>query len=87
MKNRLPSQVLSRSKQGFAVPIATWLRSELRETLIDALSSANIGRTQLFNQAEVDRLVREHLDESYDHGKKLWNLLVFALWYDEAYIK
>ncbi len=80
MRGRLPDQILDRPKQGFAAPVAEWLRGPLKELMTDLLSSTRLKRQGLLNTVEVERLVQEHLNGSRDHRKKLWTLLVFQLW-------
>ena len=82
MRGRLPDEILDRPKQGFAAPVSEWLRGELRTLVTDILSSTNIKKSGLFQNAEVSRLLSEHLTDRQNHSKKLWTLLVFQLWYD-----
>lgn len=82
MRGRLPSIILDRPKQGFAAPVGTWLRGELRDLATDVLSSTNVQMSGLLETKEVSRLLTEHLTGAHNHGKKLWTLLVFQLWYD-----
>ncbi len=82
MRGRLPDVILDRPKQGFAAPVASWLRTDLRELLTDTLAPARLARSGLFNPPEVTQLVHEHLEGKRNHAKKLWTLLVFQLWYD-----
>jgi len=80
MRGRLPDEIIDRPKQGFAAPVAEWLRGPLKELMTDLLSPARLKKQGIFNALEVERLVREHLCGSRDHRKKLWTLLVFELW-------
>mgnify|MGYP001557962891 CR=1 FL=1 len=80
MRGRLPDGIIDRPKQGFAAPVAEWLRGPLKELMTDLLSPARLKRQNIFNADEVERLVREHVSSSRDHRKKLWTLLVFELW-------
>lgn len=80
MRGRLPDEIIDRPKQGFAAPVAEWLRGPLKGLMTDLLSPAHLKGQDIFNVAEVERLVREHMSGSRDHHKKLWTLLVFELW-------
>ena len=81
MGRSLPPGIAGRSKKGFGIPIAAWLKGDLREALRDELSSARLGAQGIFDPAEVDRLVSEHLAGRRDHRKQLWTLFVFQLWH------
>jgi asparagine synthase (glutamine-hydrolysing) len=82
MRGRLPQDIVERPKQGFAAPVAGWLRHELKGLATDALAKANVEKSGFLNPAEVTRLLEEHISGRRNHGKKLWTLLIFQLWYD-----
>ncbi len=79
---RLPESTLRRSKKGFGIPVARWLRGPLAHLLDDLLGPQRLARQGLFRPETVARLVAEHRDGSHDHRKPLWTLLIFQLWYD-----
>ncbi len=80
MRDVLPRQILYRPKLGFNIPYKNWLRHELRELLLDALSSAHLHRQGLFQPRYVQTLIHEHLEGVRDHAHRLWQLLMFQLW-------
>ena len=82
MRGRLPDEVLDRKKQGFAIPVADWLKGPLREQLLDLLDPGRIKRAGFFRPEVVSRLVEEHLRGRRDNRKMLWTLLSFELWRD-----
>ena len=81
MRKRLPAGIVERPKKGFGVPVAAWLKGDLRELLTDELSADRLRRQGIFQPAEVERLTTEHLDGRRDHRKQLWTLLMFQLWH------
>jgi len=81
MAGILPKTILRRSKQGFAMPVAHWLSSELRDLVLDALSAERLQRQGLFEPAYVTRLLGDHFGKVRDNRKLLWTLLVFQLWH------
>jgi asparagine synthase (glutamine-hydrolysing) len=78
----LPPTVRRRSKKGFGVPIADWLKNRLRPLARDLLSPARIKRHGLFNESYVSQLQHEHELGLADHRKLLWTLLIFELWHE-----
>jgi asparagine synthase (glutamine-hydrolysing) len=81
----LPPSILERPKKGFGIPVAKWLKAELREPMLDLLSSERLRRGGLFEPVYVEKLVREHLAGTVDHRKALWTLLMFE-WWREGYL-
>ena len=69
----LPDEILRQVKRGFGMPVAAWLRNELKSyvtELPDRLDSFGC-----FDKPYLRRLIREHLDGKADHGAKLWALI------------
>lgn len=82
-ERRLPAAGAHRPKQGFDVPIAAWLREPLREPMQDLLSESTQRRRGLFRPAEVQRLMREHL-EGADRSLLLWSLIALEGWLQQT---
>jgi asparagine synthase (glutamine-hydrolysing) len=82
IKSRIPEEITRRGKKGFGIPIAKWLSGELKGLLLELLSEERIKRQGIFNASVVNRLVSDHLAHRIDNRKKLWNLLIFQLWWD-----
>jgi asparagine synthase (glutamine-hydrolysing) len=82
MKNWLPDKVVNRPKKGFGVPIAKWIKTELKELFEDLLSSDRIRREGYLSSEYVTHLLQEHLANKRDNRKQLWTLLVWELWVD-----
>jgi asparagine synthase (glutamine-hydrolysing) len=81
LADTLPAGIAGRAKKGFGVPIAEWLKGELREALEDELSPERLRRQGLFEPVAVQRLLTEHMTGRRDHRKPLWTLFVFQLWH------
>ena len=75
----LPPAVSARGKQGFGVPVGHWLKSELRDWARERLVN-NQSLSEWFRPAAIQRLLDEHDTGRINHGKKLWALLIFAVW-------
>ena len=79
----LPPAVLNRRKQGFMIPLARWLRSDLRPLLEDLLSAERVRARGLFNVERVEALKAEHLTGRRSHADRLWTLMMAELWLRE----
>ncbi|WP_428564392.1 MAG: asparagine synthase (glutamine-hydrolyzing) [Solidesulfovibrio sp. DCME] len=76
----LPKEILGRGKRGFLIPVASWLRGQLRPQVDALLGEKHLREQGIFDPKEVGRLVAEHTSGVADHRKKLWTLLVLQLW-------
>jgi asparagine synthase (glutamine-hydrolysing) len=86
VRGLLPDEILSRSKKGFGIPIAEWLKGRLNPMLHDLLAPARLRDQGLFDAEYVERLIKEHETGRAAHHKELWTLLVFQLWCDNFLI-
>jgi len=66
--------------KGFGVPIAKWIKTDLKELFLDVLDEGKIKSAGLFNPSYVKALMNEHLSGRRDHRKLLWTLFVFETW-------
>jgi len=77
LQNDLPSEILSRGKKGFNMPVAKWLAEDLRDWAQDLLATDRLQRQGIFNPKSVQRLLQDHLERRRDARKHLWTLLMF----------
>ncbi len=76
----LPPRILTRSKEGFSIPMKNWLRQALKPLMLDLLASGRLAHRGLFEAAEVRRRVDEHLAGRENHAHVLFGLMVFERW-------
>jgi asparagine synthase (glutamine-hydrolysing) len=76
----LPPEVLARGKMGFGVPLAEWLRGELRPQLDELLLSSEGPLQDWFRPGAVATLVGPFLAGDDERRWKVWNLLALAGW-------
>lgn len=72
----LPHDVLYRTKMGFSVPLAVWLRGPLAQRARDALLGGAVAECGYFDLSMLDRLLRDHVAGRADHSTTLWSLLM-----------
>lgn len=74
----VPPSAVNRPKRGFPVPTRVWLRGPLAKEVADLLAEPSLGR--YFNRAAIRTLLADHRDGRADNSRKIWVLVVFALW-------
>lgn len=79
----LPEDILYRKKMGFSVPLAHWLRHELRPTVEQLLLSSNSGLANFFEPKGIRNLWQRHLAGDDQFTQELWSLLAFELWWQQ----
>ena len=80
----VPDAILDRPKQGFVVPIAEWLRTDLRDLAHDALLDPVARGRGWFRPEAVRNLLDRHLAGVEDRSGAIWALLMLELWQREV---
>jgi asparagine synthase (glutamine-hydrolysing) len=80
----VPKELIERPKAGFAIPVGQWIRGPLREWADNLLDETRIQHDGYFNPKLVRQLWEQHLSGRYDWTHRLWAILMFQAWLDEA---
>jgi len=82
MADYLPPDILTRSKEGFSIPIKNWIKHDLKDLMMEVLSPGKIKREGFFESTFVEQLKNEHLSGKENHSHRLWAMMVFGIWQD-----
>jgi asparagine synthase (glutamine-hydrolysing) len=77
---RVPQAMLDRPKSGFALPIASWLRGELRPWAEELLSESSLRTQGYLEPAPIRERWAQFLSGRRDVPYPLWNVLMFQQW-------
>ncbi|MCB9448861.1 MAG: asparagine synthase (glutamine-hydrolyzing) [Flavobacteriales bacterium] len=77
----LPPDIFNRPKKGFEIPIARWLRNEMRTDIQTTLSADALAAYPLLKPDEVARMVKA-CDQKYagDYPARVWGLYLLYKW-------
>jgi len=78
-RSLVPSNLIDRPKMGFGIPRAEWLRTGMKEMVVDTLTDTSAAQRGWFNQSEVTELIKAHMD-GQDRDSILWPILMLELW-------
>jgi asparagine synthase (glutamine-hydrolysing) len=73
----LPSDILYRTKQGFAVPLDQWFRGELKDLAYSYLERSSDG---IVDPKFLKKIWQQHQTGHYDRSAHLWSILMFRKW-------
>jgi asparagine synthase (glutamine-hydrolysing) len=76
----VPREMIERPKTGFAIPLAEWLKGDLRSWAEDLLSEAALKRHGDFDPKPIRTLWTRFLSGSESSQDQLWNVLMFQAW-------
>ena len=83
LRGKLPEETLNKPKHGFAVPVAKWLKNDLRPLLFEAFDKKKIAREGIFNYSYIKGLMQDFIGSGKDAEKEIWALFMFEMWYDK----
>jgi asparagine synthase (glutamine-hydrolysing) len=81
--NKIPREIIKRKKRGFGVPIGKWFKNELKDFAYDILLNREGITNECFQLKEIEELLHQHSSGKFDHGYRIWSLLILELWYRE----
>jgi asparagine synthase (glutamine-hydrolysing) len=76
----VPKELVDRPKAGFGLPVAKWLRDELRDWAEHLLRERAIRSEGFLDPAPVRTMWEEHVSGRHDRSSYLWNVLMFQAW-------
>jgi len=80
LKDLLPEETMNRTKMGFSVPLARWLRGELRPVFEERMFAADAFVNEIFEPAPIRAWWDRHQSGASDFSPLLWSLLMLESW-------
>lgn len=78
----IPRELMDRPKMPFIAPLKVWFKEELKEKIACYLGEEKLKQSGVFNAAAVKQLSDDYLKGKQVNYQKVWNLLVFQLWFE-----
>jgi asparagine synthase (glutamine-hydrolysing) len=82
LERHVPKPLFDRPKSGFAVPVARWLRHELKDWAAALIDPARLRQEGYFSPEPIERRWRQHLDGAMNWSAHLWSVLMFQSWFE-----
>jgi asparagine synthase (glutamine-hydrolysing) len=78
-RSLVPAELIDRPKMGFGIPRAEWLRTGMRELVMDTLTDTTAMQRAWFNPKEVSKVIDAHM-AGEDKDNLIWPMLMLELW-------
>lgn len=79
-RDRLPPEILTRGKQGFGVPIRSWLTQTAKPLLEELTSRDVLAARGLFDPQPIGELKKRFYDNQIDCAQTLFSVMAIELW-------
>ena len=76
----VPDAILDRPKQGFSIPLAQWLRQDLKNVFQERVLEQDSFSQTLFENIELENMWNQHQRGLKDYSYHLWALLMLESW-------
>ena len=78
-RSLVPASLIDRPKMGFGIPRAEWLRTEMRELVIDTLTDITARQRGWLDPVQVKKVLDIHMS-GQDKDNLIWPMLMLELW-------
>ncbi len=79
-KQVIPESTRNRKKLGFPTPIKDWLTKD-RQDLFDTILQNDYIKSKM-DISYIQKIIDAHISKKEDNSRKIYLLLLLALWYD-----
>lgn len=73
-------KLVNRPKQGFAVPVASWLRGPLRDWAEELLSRSALSQSGMLDPDPIRKVWEAHIAGRANETDRLWSILMLQSW-------
>ena len=80
LKKYIPEKVFDQPKSGFSVPLAEWIRKDLRQEIIDTLSEENLKTVHNLDIVKFKIMLSDHMAGKADYKSYIWRVYVLIKW-------
>jgi asparagine synthase (glutamine-hydrolysing) len=78
-RSLVPAELIDRPKMGFGIPRAEWLRTGMKEMVVDTLTDTTANQRGWFDSSEVKKVINSHM-AGEDRDSLLWPMVMLELW-------
>ncbi len=87
MAGKLPSAIFTRSKKGFGIPLAGWIKKDPTRALVTDLPRSRMVRDGYLNRQSIEALIEDHQSGRRNNRKQIYTLLSLTSWYEQHMVR
>lgn len=82
LRDFMPDEIVNRPKQGFRVPLTTWFRFDLAETIRSRLLDPATPLCGMISRGHIEEIISAHIRGEAEHSIRIWSMLSLQTWLD-----
>ncbi len=79
----VPKELIERPKMGFSMPLNTWLRKELKSSILKLFDDNDLIRAAGINKEKVDLIWNQHQQGKKDNNFAIWSMFMYLNWFSK----
>ncbi len=79
----IDSDLISKGKKGFGIPIKKWLKEGLFEITNDFINSKTLKEDEILNHNKIKKIWELHNSGKIDSSNLIWSTLIYLQWKNE----
>jgi asparagine synthase (glutamine-hydrolysing) len=80
LRELVPDEIVERPKQGFGIPVGSWLKGPLRPWAESLLDERRLRQEGYLSPGPIRRKWAEHLAGTHNRQNEIWAVVVFQEW-------
>lgn len=72
--------IFDQPKKGFAIPLAEWIRKDLKEEISFYLTKEKLAQIPNLNLEKINRMFHLHITKNIDYSMYIWRVYVLSKW-------
>ena len=81
-KKKLPPHIANLPKKGFSLPLANWMRGDLKKWCEDKIFGSEEFLSEYIHFSPIRKMWNQHQQSIADHSMRLWIIIALVNWKD-----
>lgn len=80
LKDFIPEKIFDQPKKGFSIPLADWIRNELKEEISFYMTKEKLAQIPNLDIAKINKMFHFHMTKNVDYSMYIWRVYVLSKW-------
>ena len=78
----IPYDIFNKPKKGFSIPLAQWIRKDLREEISFYMTNEKLKKIPNLDIKKIKKMFELHITKNIDYSRYIWRVYVLSKWID-----